>query len=346
MVIYTFEQQAHFSAKGPRMRIISVEPRPAAKDSQAFIQALEAQNLDGVRRVPKADLHCHATLGMRFSSLKKILGDKALPPPEAFGGLSGFFAWTQAAVRPYAVQSRYAEALISATIEDAIEDGVSVLEASFDLSVGQGYPDAKGFIALAARLRDRYAKAIRFKPEIGVKKNANPAVDGPLILDLARSGAFRSIDLYGPEMSPFLLGRWKSLYEASGRAGLKLKAHFGEFEGPLGLRYAIESLGVAAVQHGIGLSRSKRALTWAAEAGIACNVCPASNISLGAAQSMASHPIRKMFDLGIRISIATDDLVAFGSSVSEQYIDLYKAGVFTAEELDRIRIMGLEEGSR
>lgn len=328
------------------MRNFNMAPQPFTDGSQLFRASLEAGDLEGIKRVPKADLHCHGTLGMRFSSLKKILGDDTIPPPQAFGGLSGFFNWTAVAVRPFASQSRYAEALLSATIEDAIEDGVSVLEASFDLSVGHAYPTAKGLICLAAKLRDRYAKAIRLKPEIGIKKDANPAVEGPLILDLIRSGAFESIDLYGIEMSPFLLGRWRGVYEAAARSSLKLKAHFGEFEGPLGIRFAIETLGVTAVQHGIGLSRSRRALAWAAESGIACNVCPASNVSLGAASSIAKHPIRKMFDMGIKVNIATDDLVAFGASVSEQYLELHKAGVFSSEELDRIRIMGLEEGAR
>lgn len=319
---------------------------PSTEGSASFRASLESGDLEGVKRAPKADLHCHGTLGMRFSSLKKILGDELIAPPPAFGGPSGFFNWTALAVRPFATQSRYAESLLSATIEDAIEDGISVLEASIDLGVGHGWASPKGIICLAAKLRDRYSKAIRVKFEIGIKKNANPSVEGPFIQDLIRSGAFESIDLYGPEMSPFLLGRWKGVYQAASGSGLKLKAHFGEFEGPLGLRYAIESLGVTAVQHGIGFSRSKRALAWAAEAGIACNVCPASNVSLGAASSIASHPIRKMYDAGLRISIATDDLVAFGSSVSEQYLELYKAKVFTAEELDRIRIMGLVEGAR
>jgi len=328
------------------MKNFNMAAHPVAERSDLFRASLESGDLEGIKRVPKADLHCHGTLGMRFSSLKKILGDELIAPPTAFGGPSGFFNWTAVAVRPFATQSRYAEALLSATIEDAIEDGISVIEASIDLGVGHGWSSPKGIICLAAKLRDRYAKAIRVKPEIGIKKDANPAAEGSFILDLVRSGAFESIDLYGPEMSPFLLGRWKSVYQAAAASGLKLKAHFGEFEGPLGLRYAIQSLGVTSVQHGIGFSRSKRALSWAAEAGITCNVCPASNVSLGAAQSIASHPIRKMYDAGLKISIATDDLVAFGSSVSEQYLELHKAKVFTAEELDRIRIMGLEEGAR
>jgi adenosine deaminase len=328
------------------MRAETGIPGTTIDDSSKFIFALESGDIEALKKIPKADLHSHGTLGMRYSTLKRILGSDAPPPPPALSGLPGFFSWTSTAIRPFARQRRYAEALISATIEDAIDDGVRVLETSFDLGVARGFPDAESYGRFAAYLRDRYANDIRIKPEIGFKKDANLRADGPLIQGLIGTGAFESIDLYGPEVHPLLLGTWTGIYSSARKAGLKLKAHFGEFEGPFGLPFAAKRLGVSAFQHGIGLAKSRRALAWAVEAGIVCNVCPASNIALGAASSLKGHPIRAMFDAGLKITIATDDLVAFGSSVSEQFMDLHRAGIFEAGELDRIRLMGLDEGKR
>ena len=49
-----------------------------------------------------------------------------------------------------------------------------------------------------------------------------------------------------------------------------------------------------------------------------------------------------LFDNGVSVTINTDDLMIFGQSVSEEYRNLYRADVFSAEELDNIRRVSLE----
>jgi len=308
--------------------------------SDIFIHALDTQDLEAVRSVPKSDLHNHGTLGMRYASLRRI--SRAVPPPPAaFAGLGGFFRWTSGSIRSLARDPVTLPLLLRASIEDAIADGVTILEMSFDLGAGRILGPAPAFARLAAGLRDEYADRIRLRPEIGLKKAACPAVERDYLLDLINSGVFDAIDLYGREVFPLFLGIWCGLYRRAGNRGLKLKAHLGEHEPPLGLPFAADRLGLSAIQHGITFTRSARAAAWAREHRITFNVCPASNIALGNAASWETHPIRKMFDDGLRVTIATDDLLAFGMSVSEQYIELRRRGVFNSEELDRIRLEGL-----
>ena len=64
---------------------------------------------------------------------------------------------------------------------------------------------------------------------------------------------------------------------------------------------------------------------------------------LGRVESLAVHPIRKLYDAGVRVTINTDDILVFGQSVSEEYLNLYRAGVFTTAELDQIRQNGLSD---
>ena len=59
---------------------------------------------------------------------------------------------------------------------------------------------------------------------------------------------------------------------------------------------------------------------------------------------IASHPIRILFDNGVPVTINTDDLMIFGQSVSEEYRNLYRADVFSAEELESIRRAALTTG--
>ena len=55
------------------------------------------------------------------------------------------------------------------------------------------------------------------------------------------------------------------------------------------------------------------------------------------------HPIRKLYDAGVKVTVNTDDALVFGPSVSGEFLGPYRAGVFRAEELDEIRLNGLTD---
>ena len=82
-------------------------------------------------------------------------------------------------------------------------------------------------------------------------------------------------------------------------------------------------------------------MRWLAERGVRLNVCPTSNVMLGVVPDLAGHPIRRLYDHGVAVTVNSDDLTVFGQSVSDEYLNLYRAGVFTADELDAIRVAAL-----
>ncbi len=96
------------------------------------------------------------------------------------------------------------------------------------------------------------------------------------------------------------------------------------------------------LQHGIALHADPKGMARLKADGVRLNLCPTSNVVLGAAASIENHPIRKLFDAGLKVTVNTDDLLFFHKSVSEEFLQLYEAGCLTAEELDVIRRYGLE----
>ena len=66
-----------------------------------------------------------------------------------------------------------------------------------------------------------------------------------------------------------------------------------------------------------------------------------SNIMLKRSESYGSHPIRILVDAGVPVTINTDDLAVFNATVSDEYMNLYKHQVFSVEELNLIRVNGL-----
>jgi adenosine deaminase len=71
--------------------------------------------------------------------------------------------------------------------------------------------------------------------------------------------------------------------------------------------------------------------------------CPTSNVMLGRVESLAEHPIRKLYEAGVKVTVNTDDVLVFGQSVSDEFLNLYRVGLFDAAELDELRQNGLSE---
>ncbi len=125
--------------------------------------------------------------------------------------------------------------------------------------------------------------------------------------------------------------------------GLRLKAHVGEWGSADDVWRAVEELELDEVQHGIAAASSSAVMRMLAENHIRLNVCPTSNVMLGRVDRLETHPIRRLFDAGVKVTVNTDDVLVFGNGVSEEFLSLYQAKVFNADELDAIRRAGLSD---
>ena len=123
---------------------------------------------------------------------------------------------------------------------------------------------------------------------------------------------------------------------------MRLKAHVGEWGTADDVWRAVEVLDLDEVQHGIAAAGSAIVMRFLADHGITLNICPTSNLVLGRVARLEEHPIRALYDAGVRVTINSDDALVFGVGVSEEFMALHRAGVFTGAELDRIRRWSLE----
>jgi len=154
-------------------------------------------------------------------------------------------------------------------------------------------------------------------------------------------GFHKVLDLSGDELAQ-PIDVFQPLYRAAKAKGMRLKAHVGEWGTADDVRRAVELLELDEVQHGIAAADSPAVMRFLADNRIRLNICPTSNILLGRVKRLQDHPIRKLFDAGVKVTVNTDDEIVFGVGVSEEFLRLHQAGVFTAAELDLIRRWGLE----
>lgn len=291
--------------------------------------------LDDFISCPKIDAHNHLNLGMRYSTYVQWSGFYIPDFPRNLKGLSEMHEIIGDYTRPRSRTEQDVIDLISFSIEDAIKDGVTVLEGSIDIGFINQCGSIDEFLKMTESLVKKYEKKIKLRPEFGMGKTFG--IDK--ILNWAppclESGLFKSIDLYGPEVEDGL-SDFKPIYALAGKLGIKRKAHVGEFSDANSVRRFIEIFDLEEVQHGIGAIHDDKVVQFLADNKIRLNVTPESNVMLGAAPSMAEHPIKKLYEAGCKVSIATDDLLFFGRNVSEQAFDLVQAGALTEAQIKAI----------
>ncbi|GAA3057340.1 hypothetical protein GCM10020000_44930 [Streptomyces olivoverticillatus] len=76
-----------------------------------------------------------------------------------------------------------------------------------------------------------------------------------------------------------------------------------------------------------------RLLRKLAERGVACEVCPSSNVALGVYDKPGDVPLRALFDAGVPIALGADDPLLFGSRLAAQYELAREHHAFTDAEL-------------
>ena len=131
------------------------------------------------------------------------------------------------------------------------------------------------------------------------------------------------------------------LYRKAEEYHLTKIMHVGESGSAEDVIRAVSILGLNEIHHGIHAALSNEAMHLLADQQIQLNICPSSNVLLGYADSFKEHQIKILYENGVNVTINTDDLLIFGSSIENEYLLLYRAGALNAMQLNEIRENGL-----
>ncbi len=107
-------------------------------------------------------------------------------------------------------------------------------------------------------------------------------------------------------------------FDCAREAGLGLTCHAGEWGGPQSIRDAL-SLGVTRIGHGVRAVEDAALVRDLAEQSIVLEVCPGSNVALGLYPDWAAHPIARLADAGVKVTVSTDDPPFFHTTLSHEY---------------------------
>jgi adenosine deaminase len=127
--------------------------------------------------------------------------------------------------------------------------------------------------------------------------------------------------------------KFARVFARAGAMGLRRVAHAGE-EGPPEYVYeALDLLKIDRLDHGNRSLEDDGLVQRLIAEGMTLTVCPLSNLKLCVVRDMVDHPIRRMLDLGLRVTINSDDPAYFGGYVSDNYRAIAAAGHVRREDL-------------
>lgn len=114
-------------------------------------------------------------------------------------------------------------------------------------------------------------------------------------------------------------------FDAAREAGLGLTAHAGEWGGPDSVRDALRDLRVTRIGHGVRAIEDPALVDDLAERGIVLEVCPGSNVALGLYKDTRAHPICRLHERGVKVTVSTDDPPFFHTTMTAEYQALARA---------------------
>lgn len=309
--------------------------------------------------LPKAHLHLHFTGSMRIPTLQKMAAQQHIRLPDGLtdnvaievpADQRGWFRFQRAydAARKVVRSEEAMRTIVREAAEDDALEGSRRLEIQIDPT---SYAPFVGGITPALEIvLDEARKASKTSGiEVAVIVAASRIRNPMEARTLARLAAQYAGE--GPgEVVGFGLsnderrGRtsdWEPAFRIARKAGLLAVPHGGELLGPEHVREILDYLGPTRIGHGVRSAEDPRLLERIVSAGIALEVCPASNVSLGVYSEASSVPVRTLMETGAFVALGADDPLLFLSRLTAQYETLRNQG-FNDRELALLAATSVE----
>ncbi len=125
------------------------------------------------------------------------------------------------------------------------------------------------------------------------------------------------------------------VYRFARAKGLRLTAHAGETVGPESVWGALR-LGAERIGHGIRAVDDPVLMRHLRDENIPLEICISSNVATGAVPSLTAHPVRRLYDAGVPITLNTDDPGLFDTTLEKEYDLAAREFGFSERELAQI----------
>ena len=206
----------------------------------------------------------------------------------------------------------------------SLQDVVDAVQAGFSDGLAEAGTIRVGTILSAMRHLDR-------ADEIAALALAN------------RDAGVVGFDIAGPEEG-FPPSKHASAFDTLRRASFPATVHAGEAAGLESIAEAVQVAGATRLGHGVRLADDVHAdalgllAHWVRDRRIPLELCPSSNVQTGGAPSIAAHPATRLRELGMAVTINTDNRLQSGTSLSRELTLLVQEAGWTLADLEDVTV--------
>ena len=307
-----------------------------------------------IRAIPKVELHLHleGTLEPELAFALAQRNGVALPYASAvemraayrFSDLRSFLDIYYASCSVLRSEQDFYD-LTRAYLERAAADNVRHVEPFFDpqTHTARGVP----YAAVAGGITRALADA---RTDLGITScliacmlrdaSVECAMD-PLDEVLASAYRVDGIGLDSAEVDnpP---SKFAAVFARARKAGLHAVAHAGEEGPPAYITEALDLLRVERIDHGVHCLEDLALAERLVRENVCLTVCPNSNVALRVFDRMEDHPLRRMLDAGLRVTVNADDPAYFGGYIGDNFTGPAEALDLSAEQLLRLAANAIE----
>lgn len=311
---------------------------------------------DILRRLPKAELHCHLDGSVRPQTLLDLGREYDVVMPRAdAAALADYMHVTDARhledylkrfeVTLSVMQTAPAlERIAFELAEDAAREGVRYIEVRFApvLNTRGGLKVDEAVDASARGLaRAEEAHGIMGRVIVTALRNHSPS-ESMELAELAvshRANGVVGFDLAGGEAGNPASAHAKAFAYAH-RHDMACTCHAGEGDGAGSVREAVHECGANRIGHATRLIEDEALTEYVNDRRIALEICLTSNVQTRVASTYEAHPLRRYFDRGLNVVLNTDNRLMSNVTLTDEYEHASRDLNFTFDELCEISLNG------
>jgi len=302
---------------------------------------------------PKVELHRHLEGAVRLSTIREMAPQAGviLPtddirelakhiqvstPQKDLKTLLDGFELTRSVLN----NTQILERIAFEAVEDAFNEGIYLLELRYSLGFIADRNPHLNYDLIHGAILDGIDRAKRKYPvRVGlisiISRNVGfEAAEKTADFTIANRDTFAGFDLAGDEVA-FEAKLFRRYFSKIREKGIRVTVHAGEARVPEAansVRDAIQYLGAERIGHGLLIIQDPTVVEYVKKQGVVLELCPISNFLTGAIDRPEDHPIRKLMQMGVKVTVNSDDPGLFGTSLTEDYEFLEKYHGFTADD--------------
>ncbi len=301
-----------------------------------------------IEHMPKVELHLHIEGTLEPELMFKLARRNEIELPyQSFHEIRNAYHFTslQSFLDIYYQGARVLQEeqdfydLMWAYLQKASEQNIRHAEIFFDpqTHTGRGIPfevvingltcareDAQQQMGITSELIMCFLRHLSPEAALETLEQAHPFRDKIIGVGLDSSEAGRPPSLF------------VDVFRKAEKEGYLTVAHAGE-EGPAEYVWeAINLLNVKRIDHGVRSIEDPKLIEYLVENKIPLTVCPLSNIKLCVFDDISHHNIKQLLDLGVRVTINSDDPAYFGGYMNENFLATQAGLNLSPEDLTQI----------